>query len=67
MSDTDILFLPTLGKPETQTFGGVGYLKFFCMMHIYEMAASFRFCHNADIPHQIKLETLIFLGGQVSN
>ena len=43
MPDADILFLSTLGKQETQTLGGVGNLKFFHMIDIYEVAAIF--CH----------------------
>ena len=47
MANTDILFLLTLGKPETQTFGGVSNLKFFrTMIDINEMAAIFQFFHN---------------------
>ena len=46
MANTDIPFLLTLRKPETQTLGGVGNLKFFCTMHIYEMAAIFLSPHH---------------------
>ena len=46
MADTDIPFLSTLGKPETQTLGGVSNLKFFCMIEIYDMAATFIFFHS---------------------
>ena len=50
MTDADILFPSTLGKPETQTLG-VSNLKFFCMIDIKEMAAIFNFftMANADI------------------
>ena len=46
MADTDIPFLLTLRKPETQTLGGVSNWKFFCMIDIKEMAAIFQFFHN---------------------
>ena len=52
MADSDIPFLSTLGKPETQTLGGVGILKFFRTININKMAAIFQFFHNGcgDIP-----------------
>ena len=43
MADSDIPFPLTLGKKETQPFGGISNLKFFCMADIYEMAAIFQF------------------------
>ena len=43
MAETDILFLSTLRKPETQTLGGVSNLKFLHVTHIYKMAAIFQF------------------------
>ena len=47
MADVDIPFLLTLGKPETKALGeGVDNLKFFCMMHIYEMVVIFVLFHN---------------------
>ena len=46
MADTDIPFPLTLRKPETQTLGGVGNLKFFHTMDINKMAAIFQFFHN---------------------
>ena len=46
MANTDILFLLTLRKPETQTYGGVSNLKFFRTIDINEMAAIFQFFHN---------------------
>ena len=42
----DIPFLLTLGKPETQTLGGVSNWKFFRTINIKEMAAIFQFFHN---------------------
>ena len=46
MADTDIPFLSTLGKPQTQTLGGFSNLKFFCTININDMAAIFHFVHN---------------------
>ena len=49
MADSDIPFLLTPGKPDTQTLGGgggVGNLKIFQMINIYEMVAIFQFFHN---------------------
>ena len=46
MANADILFLLTLGKPDTQTLGGVGNLTFFHMININKMAAIFQFFHN---------------------
>ena len=49
MANADIPFLLTLRKPETQTLGGgVGKLKFFHTINIYEMAAIFQFFHNSQ-------------------
>ena len=45
MPDADILFFSTLRKLETQTLG-VGNLKIFCMIDIYEMTVIFQFFHN---------------------
>ena len=42
LADTDILVPATFRKPETQTLG-VGNLKFFRTIDIYEMAAIFQF------------------------
>ena len=46
ITNANIPFPLTLRKPEIQTLDGVGNLKFFCMMHIYEMAAISHFFHN---------------------
>ena len=46
MANADIPFPSTLGKPETQTLGGVSNWKFFHMIDIKEMAAIFYFFHN---------------------
>ena len=46
MANADIPFPLTLGKPDTQTFGGVGNLKFSHMININEMAVIFQFFHN---------------------
>ena len=46
MADSDILFLLTLGKPETQTLGGINNWKFFCTIDVKEMAAIFQLFHN---------------------
>ena len=47
MLDADIPFPSTLGKLETQTFGGDN-LKFFHMIDINKMAAFFQFFHNGQ-------------------
>ena len=57
MADSDIPFLSTLGKPETQTLGGVSNLKFFCMININEMAAIFQFFHNGQQWYSISVNT----------
>ena len=48
MADADILFLSTLGKPETQTWGAVCNLKFLHTIDINEMVAIFQFFHNGQ-------------------
>ena len=52
MADADIPFLSTLRKTGDPNFGGVGYLKFFCMIDINKMAANFQFfiMANTDVP-----------------
>ena len=69
MADGDISFLLTLGKLETQTWG-VGNLKFFHTINIYEMAAIFHLfiMANGDIPFLSTLrkpETQTLGGGSV--
>ena len=71
MADADILFLSTLGKLETQTFGGVGHLKFFHMIDINEMTAIFIFfiMADTDIPFlsTLRKPDTQTLGGGVGN
>ena len=47
MADSNILYLLTIRKPETQTLG-VSNLKFFHTINIYEMVAIFQFFHNGQ-------------------
>ena len=48
VANADIVFLLTLGKPETQTLGGVNNLKFFHMIDVNKMAATFKFFDNGQ-------------------
>ena len=57
MVDADIPFPSTLGKLETQTFGGGGNLKFFHMIYINKMAAIFQFFHNGQHWYSISVDT----------
>ena len=56
MVETDILFLLTLRKIETQTLGrGVSNLKF--LQNIYKMAAIFQFFHNGQYQYSVSINT----------
>ena len=57
MADVDIPFLLTLGKPETQTLGGVGNWNFFRTIDIKEMADIFQFFHNGQHWYSISVDT----------
>ena len=57
MANADILFPSTLGKPETQTFGGVSNLKFFHTIDINEIAVIFQFFHNGWCWYSISIDT----------
>ena len=57
MADTDIPFLLTPRKPETQTLGGVGNLKFFRTIDINEMRAIFQYFHNGQHWYSISVDT----------
>ena len=70
MADTDIPFLSTLRKPETQTLG-VSNLKIFHTIIIYKMVAIFLFFHNGWHWYSISIDTWKTrdpsFGGGVSN
>ena len=57
MVNPDILFPLTLGKLETQTWGGVSNLKIFHMIEIKEMAAIFQFFHNGWCWYSVSIDT----------
>ena len=56
MTYSDIRIMLSLKQPETQT-SGVSNLKCLCMMHIYEMAAIFRFFHNGQLQYSVSVNT----------
>ena len=58
MVNTNIEFLVTLGKLETQTWGmGVSNFKFFCILYICIMIAIFQFFHNGPCQYSISINT----------
>ena len=57
MANSDIPFLSTLRKPETQTLGEVGNLKFVHTINIYEMVAILQFFHSGWHWYSICIDT----------
>ena len=57
MAQTDIPFLLTPRKPETQTLGGICNLKFFHTIDINEMRAIFQFFHNGWCWYSVSVNT----------
>ena len=56
VTNANIPFPLTHGKPENQTFG-VGHLEFFCTIDINEMIAIFQFFHNGQCWYSISINT----------
>ena len=57
MANTDIPFLSTLKKRETQTLGEVSNLKFFRTINIHKMVAIFQFFHSGKHLYSISVDT----------